>query len=230
MPDGCMGRWWIVLVRLEVAIGIKTASRQEPASPAPAAADTTRLYSATFRVTSVLTPPATAARLRHSLTGRLQRIPVSSRSRTVGVIPRSSDREAELLFSSNDDTPERNLPLYRDALRKVPRLVYVRNLDGGEDICPDLGKINCSSGEGCCKGKYRWLKHPTGTCLYDAFSSQLVKLAIGELATIYANLHSATVSRGWVNGPLCILDRAESKMPAMHSIRRTQASITAMFR
>ena len=39
------------------------------------------------------------------------------------------------------------LLLYRDALSKVPRLVYVRNLDGGEYICPDLGEVDRSSGE-----------------------------------------------------------------------------------
>jgi ParB family chromosome partitioning protein len=50
-------------------------------------------YSATCRATSASTPPATTARLRHSLTGRSQPIPASSRSRTAGATPRSSDRE-----------------------------------------------------------------------------------------------------------------------------------------
>ena len=62
-------------------------------------------------------------------------------------------------------------PLCRDALSKVPRLVYVRNLDGGEYICPNLGEVDRSSGERCCKGSTDWLKHPTGTCLCDAFSN-----------------------------------------------------------
>jgi hypothetical protein len=73
--------------------------------------------------------------------------------------------------SSSSSPSERNLPLYRDALSKVPRLVYVRNLDGGEYICPDLGEVDRSSGERCCKGSTDWLKHPTGTCLCDAFSN-----------------------------------------------------------
>jgi len=45
-----------------------------------------------------------------------------SKISTIIVISRDDD----------DDTPERNLPLYRDALSKLPRLVYVRNLDGGK--------------------------------------------------------------------------------------------------
>jgi ParB family chromosome partitioning protein len=43
--------------------------------------------------TSASIQTATTARLRHSLTGRFQPIPDSSRSRTAGAIPRSSDPE-----------------------------------------------------------------------------------------------------------------------------------------
>ena len=47
----------------------------------------------TLFLTSASTLLATTARLRHSLTGRLQRIPASFRSRTAGVILKSSDPE-----------------------------------------------------------------------------------------------------------------------------------------
>jgi hypothetical protein len=79
---------------------------------------------------------------------------------------------------SQDGTPERNLSLYRDALSKVRRLVYVRNLDGGEDICPGLGGIDRLSGEGCCKGKYRLVEASNRYLpLRCVFKFQLVKLA-----------------------------------------------------
>jgi hypothetical protein len=81
------------------------------------------------------------------------------------------EQVADALMLDNTTTSERNLPLYRDALSKVPRLVYVRNLNGWEYICPDLGEVDRSSGERCCKGSTDWLKHPTGTCLCDAFSN-----------------------------------------------------------
>jgi hypothetical protein len=169
-------------------------------------------------------------------------------SRTVANI---GEQWPTLMYNSNNNTTERNLPLYRDALSKVPRLVYVRNLDGGEDIYPDLGKIDCSSGEGCCKGKYRWLKHPTDTCLYDAFSSQLVKLCNRRTCNYVVWLAHRRTGFAQISANICA-NRDNLRKPTfhdsepgmghwafmhsrpsrkqMHSIRCSQASITAMFR